>query len=250
MAVVRQGLAPEAHPAEQPLHEAVALTQLTQRLQRARRQQAEVAGIGRNRCLGQPPDHPVERLGCRPFEPAFAIAHQARAVHVVIALLPQRDELGNQFRRILAIGIEDHHRTVVDEIQPGGERRFLAEIPRESQHADAAVGSGQSLHDVPCRIGTAVVHIQHAAVDTFQSIEHRTQPWVQHRQGKRFIVGGDDDGQAWAVHAAIVASANHVHERSILAEVTTPAQLPRLPLDPCRAALDVGPGLGRVVTSR
>src|SRR3546814_20155959 len=62
LALVRDRRLAEADPAEQPLHEPVPLAQLPQRGERARRQQAEVAGISGDRRLRQPLHAPVENV--------------------------------------------------------------------------------------------------------------------------------------------------------------------------------------------
>src|SRR5690606_34905623 len=89
-ALVRNRDATEADPAEQALHEAVALAQLAQRIQCARREQAEVAGIGRHGGTREAPDHPVEHRGGATAQPAVAFARDAGAVDVVEALAPAR----------------------------------------------------------------------------------------------------------------------------------------------------------------
>ena len=58
-----------------------ALGQLAQRRQRARRQQAEVAGVGRDRRLRQAADHPVERMRRGALQPALALAPAAGLGH-------------------------------------------------------------------------------------------------------------------------------------------------------------------------
>src|SRR3546814_1134025 len=62
LALVRDRRLAKADPAEQPLHEPVPLAQLPQRGERARRQQAEVAGVGGDRRLRQPLHDPVENV--------------------------------------------------------------------------------------------------------------------------------------------------------------------------------------------
>src|SRR5690606_41159857 len=69
LALVLDRDAVEADPAEQPLHEAVPLTQLAQRGEGARGQKPEIAGVGRDRSLRQPTDHPVEQVRGAPLDP-------------------------------------------------------------------------------------------------------------------------------------------------------------------------------------
>src|SRR5690606_41945694 len=66
----------------------------------------------RSRGVRQAPDHAVERGGGAAPQPAVALARDPGAVDVVVALAPARDELGDQLRRILAVGVEDHGRAL------------------------------------------------------------------------------------------------------------------------------------------
>src|SRR5690606_18374844 len=100
--VVDRGPA-EADPAEQSLHEAMALAQLPQRRQRARRQQSEVTGVGGDRRPRQPLHHAIEGVRGGPLQPGLALAPAARAVDVVVALAPLVHEPRDQLRRILAV---------------------------------------------------------------------------------------------------------------------------------------------------
>src|SRR3546814_13110251 len=62
LALVRDRRLAKADPAAPPLHEPVPLAQLPQRGERARRQQAAVAGVGGDGRLRQPLHYPVENL--------------------------------------------------------------------------------------------------------------------------------------------------------------------------------------------
>src|SRR3546814_16574753 len=107
LALVRDRRLAEADPAEQPLHEPVPLAQLPQRGERARRQQAEVAGVGGDRHLRPPLPDPVENVRGGLLHPGLTLAATARAVHVVVALAPFLPDPPTQPRRVLALGVAD-----------------------------------------------------------------------------------------------------------------------------------------------
>src|SRR3546814_15442081 len=54
----------------------------------------------------------LEQVRGAALERALARARGAGAMHVVVALAPARDELRDQFRRILAIGVEEDRKSV------------------------------------------------------------------------------------------------------------------------------------------
>src|SRR5690606_23250267 len=118
----------EADPAEQALHEALAFAQGPQRIERARRQQAEIAGVLRDRRVRQPADHAVEQVRGAALEQAFASALGAGAIDIVVAFAPALDETRDQLRRILAVGIQDQRRALLHQVEAGGERGLLAEV--------------------------------------------------------------------------------------------------------------------------
>ena len=118
-------------------------------------------------------------------------------MHVVEAFAPLRDELRDQLRRILAVGIEDQHRVVADMVQARGERGFLAEVARQAQQRDARIARGDRLQHRPRRIAAAVVDVQHATGQTVlrQSVEHGLEARMQQRERFGLVEGGDEDGQ-------------------------------------------------------
>ena len=140
----------------------------------------------------------------RTLEPGLAFALGTGAVDIVIALAPQRDEPGNQFRRVLAIGIEDHRGALLDQVQAGGQSRFLAEVARQPHQRDACIGGGEFLQHRPGAVAAAVIDVQHAAIDPIdaQGVEDVEDPPVQHGQRVGLVEGGNDDGQAVMAHAA------------------------------------------------
>src|SRR3546814_5012916 len=102
----------------------------------------------------------LEQVRGAALERTLARARGAGAMHVVVALAPARDELRDQFRRILAIGVEDHRRAFADLIEARGERRLLAEVARQPQQRHAPVGGSDLLQPLPGPAAAAVRDIQ------------------------------------------------------------------------------------------
>ena len=126
---------PEADPARQPLEEAVALRQLAQRRRRARRQQAEIAGILRDLLPRAPVDQAVEHLHAEPAQPRLALAVRLGGVDDVVAVIePMADQRVDQRRRMLAVAVHEQHRAEAGVVEAGQQRRLLAEIARQRDH--------------------------------------------------------------------------------------------------------------------
>ena len=141
----------------------------------SRRKSPVSAGIG---VLRQAADHAIERMRGRALEPALAFALQARAVDVVVAFAPLGDELRDQLRRILAVGIEDQRGAVVDMVQARGQRSFLAEVARQPQQADArdrlrpiAAGTAQ----VASRLPSSTYSTRPSTTVLRQPVQHRAR---------------------------------------------------------------------------
>ena len=138
------------------------------------------------------------------LEPALALAFQPSAVDVVEAFAPPGDKLRDQLGWVLAVGIEDQRGPRVDLVEASGQCRLLAEIARQPQQRHPRLARGDLLQHAPRRIVTAVVDVQHTAVDIGQPVEAGGDARMQQRQAGGLVEGGDDDGQAVWVHVDIV----------------------------------------------
>ena len=87
----------EADPARQALEEAVALGKLAQRRGRARRQQAEVAGVLGDLLPRAPVDQRVEAVHRLAAQERFIVAMRLRGIDDVVAVIdPVRDQFLDQ----------------------------------------------------------------------------------------------------------------------------------------------------------
>ena len=183
----------EADPARQALEEAVALRQLPQGRGGARRQQPEIAGVLGDFLPGAPIDQRVEAAHRGAPRPGFVIAMGLGGVDHVIAIdQPMLHQLLDQRRRMLAVAIHEQHRAIAGIIEPGHQRRFLAEIARQRHHLHVERRrGGQAAGDHQRIVGAAVIDINHLAAQPVALLQRggqRLQPFVQLPQPRRFIV--------------------------------------------------------------
>src|SRR5215510_7530419 len=119
----------KTNPARKALEEAIALRHLAQRGSRARRQQAEIAGVFWNFVTCAPVQERIERAYAQPPEPGFVLAMSFGRVDDVIPVIePARDERIDQVRRMLSIAVHEQHRSRPGVIKAGKQRGLLAEI--------------------------------------------------------------------------------------------------------------------------
>ena len=93
--------------------------------------EAEVADVERHLDLGDLVEAAVEPGGGRPLEPRLAVALLADRVDDVVALAPARGELEHDLGRVLQVGVEHDHRVARGQVDAGGQRDLVAEVPRE-----------------------------------------------------------------------------------------------------------------------
>ena len=76
--------------------------------------QAEIAGIHRDFDIGDAEDQAVKQRSGESLEPGFAFALGAHRINHLITLPPFRDHLQDDLRRVLQIGVDDHHRLAAE----------------------------------------------------------------------------------------------------------------------------------------
>ena len=67
------------------------------------------------------------------------------------------DHVGDQLRWVLQVGVDHRHGVAEGVLEPGGERRLVAEVAREVDDADARVGAGEAVEQLPRAVRAAVV---------------------------------------------------------------------------------------------
>ena len=99
----------------------------------------EVADVERHLHLGDPVEAPVEPGRRRALEPRLTVALVAHGVDDVVALTPARGELEHDLGRILQVGVEHDHRVARGQVDAGGQRDLVAEVPRQLDQLEPRV---------------------------------------------------------------------------------------------------------------
>ncbi len=155
--------------------------------------QAEVAGVDRDVDRGQPAQAAVEERGARLLEQGLALTARALAVDDVEALLaPQAEHLGDHFRRILEVGVDDDNGLPARVVEPGGDGELVAEVAREGDEAEARVFGLELLEQRAGPVGAAVVD-EHDLEGLAERLEHIGEAGVELREDLLLVEAGDDD---------------------------------------------------------
>ena len=190
----------ETDPTRQTLEEAVALGKLLERGRRARRQQAEVAGIFRNLLPRAPVDQRIETLHRKSPQPGLVLAVGLGGVdHVIAVIEPIADQRLHQRRRMLTVAVHEQHGAKAGVIETGKQRRLLAEIARQRDDLDVEPSAGRAARDCQRVIAAAVVDIDDLGDEPagcLRAPRDLADPLVQRRQAACLVVDGNDDGQA------------------------------------------------------
>ena len=157
VAVVLDDRGLEAHPRRHAAQEAVALAQPGQRVDDLAVEQPEVARVGLERDLREPPHERVEAARGDELEARLAAAHPPLGDHHVDPLPPALHELRDDLGRVLQVAVDDHDGVAAGVVEAGGDRELVAERAREVQHAHAGVGGRDPVEDLGRPVGRAVV---------------------------------------------------------------------------------------------
>ena len=169
-----------------------------QQVEHAAGHEAEIAGVGRNVDVGHPADQAVEGRGGGALEQALAVALAALAVDHVGALVEQRHHVGQQFGRILQVGVDDQDALAAAYREAGRERQLVAVVAHQLHRNDARVPGGRLGHDIPGAVARAVVD-QHDLAGAADAVQHGAD--TAHELGQDFllVVARGHHGQRRAV---------------------------------------------------
>ena len=189
---VRHANGGEARPGEQPLHEAILLGQSPQHVRYAAVDEAEVAGVLGDLHPRERVEQAVEPVGRQAPGEGLGLPRNPRAEHDVVAFPPTGEKGGDDLRRMLQVGVDDHHHVSARVVDAGGERRLLPEVPRQVQDAARGMALRDVEHPVERRVGQSVVD-EHDLVEKPLGGEDGLQPGVQRANRVLLVVGRDDD---------------------------------------------------------
>jgi hypothetical protein len=190
---------PEPDPTRQSFEEPVALRQHAQGSGRARRQQAEVAGVFGDRVARTPIDDGVENADRDAARERLVGAVCLGRIDDVVALVePMRDQGLDQGRRMLAVAIHEQERAVARVVEAGEQRGLLAEIARQRHHLHVEDIGGQCARDRQGIVRAAVVDIDDLAGKLARLPQSRRdlgEPRVQVAQVFAFVEHRHDQRQ-------------------------------------------------------
>ena len=116
-------------------------------------------------------------------------------VHDVVPLLVGGQERGDERRRVLQVAVHHDHGVRVAVVEPGQERRLLAEVRGEGQDADRSIGR----RDVPQQrqraIGAAVDHVERRGGPALERGEDAAQLLVEGEDDGLLVSDRADDGE-------------------------------------------------------
>jgi len=104
-----------------------------------------------------------------------------------------RQHLGNEFWRVLEVGVHDDDELARGHSEPGKHGRFLAEVARETKSAHMRVRSSELTCDPAGSVATSVVdEDEFPRVD--MSVQLIADACVEQRERRLLFVAGNDDG--------------------------------------------------------
>ena len=165
-----------------PAQKAVSLGHLTEHLHRTPVEEPEISGVPDALELREAPEDAVEQADQREPPPGLARSRVAHRVNHVRALVPAAQEGPDQLGRVLKIGVDRDDHIPGRVIEPGGERRLVAEVPCEAHHPYPRVLLGKGAQPRDGLVGRAVVHGHQLPGDAVQRV---AEPLVEgvHRLG-------------------------------------------------------------------
>jgi hypothetical protein len=208
------------------------LAQLHQGIDGAAAHQAKIADVGRQPDrAAETPHQTIESAGGGLLQPGLAGPAATLGEGYVDSILPGRDELRDDFGRVLQIHV-DHHdgARAARMIEPRGHGRFLAEVAAEADDADLRVLRPQAFQYGEAAILRAVVDVDGLPGHADPGHD-RGQPGMEQGNNRFFIEDRNDD-RKHGLRAAMprrlrgidigqVASVVHIRNPSEIPDILT-----------------------------
>src|SRR5205823_12924942 len=131
--------ATEPEPAQQPKDDPMELAEVNERVDRAPAHEPEIAGVTRGARLSDPLQEAIKRLRRPALEQRLTFSPFAHGIHDIGALLPGVDQLEDDFRRILEVGVERDDGVARGQPVATAERRLMSEVARKRHRPHARV---------------------------------------------------------------------------------------------------------------
>ena len=189
----------EADPGEKAFVEARALAHRQKRVDRLPVKETEVACAGRQPHVAKFLQQAIEDAGKSDAQFWIGRAIDALAIDVLVSFSPFFDELRDDFRRVLQVGVHDHDSASAGVIETGGDRNLLAEIARKRQGVKARLLGAKVAQNVQALVGRPVID-KNSLVGDVAGVEGGLYSGRQRPKILRFVKKRDDKRDVWAVH--------------------------------------------------
>jgi len=182
----------ETQIGDEHAEDAVALGQGVEPADHPGRDQPEVADVLGNMHLArQAVDGLVEAPGCPALEKRVVPSRGTPRVDDVEAALPLRQQIGDEFRRVLQVGVHDDDGIAVGAPEPGGQGGLVAEVARQIDDRDARVALACGQQQRQGTVARTVVDRDQTEL-VVQAVKDREQGIQEQREHGFFVVGRND----------------------------------------------------------
>ena len=141
-------------------------------------QQPEIAGVRRDVDLADAPDYAVAERRDDPLGQRLPLPGPPLGVDDVVALLPARDELGDQLRGILQVAVDHDDGIAAGGLQAGERGHRLPKAPGEAQRLHAPIALAQVEDQLLGAVG--------AGIDAEDDLPAQPET-VEHALSRRYI---------------------------------------------------------------
>ena len=155
--VVEDGDLAESGPGYQAADKAAVFAAAAEMLHGQTVHQPEIPGVRGDVHVTEPTDDPVKEPGGKSLENVLPRSGSPLGKNNLVALLPFVDQLRDQLRGILQIGIDDNDGVAGGVIDARSSGHLMTKIPAEEDVLDVGVLSGQLGDDAAGFVGAAVV---------------------------------------------------------------------------------------------
>ena len=152
----------ETYPAYQASYILTPLLEAVELIHHLPVDQAKIARIQRKMHLAHVIQHPIKHLRGKQLEETLTLAGLADAIHHIGVLLRvQRQQIRDQLRRILHIGIDNHGQIRVAMIDTRRHRGLMSEIAGKMNHPYIRIVRRDLVQQIPGSVLASIVNINY-----------------------------------------------------------------------------------------
>jgi hypothetical protein len=184
----------------QPAHEVLGLVEAEQFVHDQAVEQTKLAGPLGELYAGEPGEQAVEPARGDALDESGLDRIRAARVYDAESIPPALDELGNERRRVLQVGIHDDDGVAAREAESRHDRGLLSEAAGEMEAAHPRVTLGQA-HDPGPAVVVAVVDEEELVIQSGRGA-HFVEGRRERSRVHALVVAGHDDGDQSRAGAA------------------------------------------------